>query len=125
MICSLAMSHNEGDILASSFAVKVSELARMYPKLVIGREGDIFMGLIAVKVSEPARISRFRPIRNSSKFITHLHKHSPTHIIVHRGHANLNINKAVPGNSLSVFKNAMPVNKHCLHRRNGRQGKKN
>ena len=42
VICSLATSRNEQDDLASSFAVKVSELARMYPKLVIGQRGGHF-----------------------------------------------------------------------------------
>ena len=46
------------------FAVKVTEPARMSPRLRIGPEGDILAGSSAVKVSEPTRISPSLPIRS-------------------------------------------------------------
>ena len=44
-----------GDFLAGSLAAKVSELAKMFICLLIGREGDNLISSFAIKVSEPAK----------------------------------------------------------------------
>ena len=55
----MTMVEKANDIVAGLLIVKVSDSARIFSRLLIGRERDIIMGSLAIQFIEPTRMSPF------------------------------------------------------------------